>query len=209
MKIVSLLFSILIFIMGNINAQNLSSSGNKENRRIINNKKFHVQYQEIAINKTVQEVWAEVSGNFANGAEIAKSIISSKSLSEINTGLGAERYLNIDFNGKSLEVKERIIDFKECDTHCEFTYYVYESVGTPLKVDTYFTWVVRKGEKDQTYLGTYFIYRAKPNFLTGLVGKKLAKSGSLRTGVLVYKHYLETGEKKVEANKLDELYPIK
>lgn len=208
MKIVNLLFSLLIFIMGNLNAQNARPSENEETRRIINNKKFHVQYQEVAINKTVEEVWAEVSGNFTSGQEVAKSIISSRCLNGVTSGLGSERYLNIDFDGKSLEVKERIIDFKECNTQCEFTYYVYESIGTPLKVDTYFTWVVRKGDNGQTYLGTYFIYRSKPNFLTGLVGKKLAKSGSLRTGVLVYKHYLETGEKKVDPKKLNELYPI-
>jgi hypothetical protein len=207
MKIVNLLFSTLIFIMGNISAQELSSSGKRETRKIINNKKFHVQYQEVTINKTIEEVWAEVAGNFANGADIAKSLISSRSLSENKTGLGAKRYLNIDFNGKPLEVKEHIIDFKECDTHCEFTYYVYESIGTPLKVDTYFTWVLRKGDNGQTHLGTYFIYRAKPNFLTGIVGKQLAKSGSLRTGVLVYKHYLETGEKRVNPEKLNKLYP--
>lgn len=207
MKIVILLFSLALFTMGNLNAQNLSSLGSQETRRIINNKTYHVQYEEVVIDKTVEEVWAEVAGKFGEDQGLAQSLISSKSLNDITSGLGAERYLNIDFEGRSIEVKERIIDFKECKNYNEFTYYVYESIGAPLKVDTYFTWLVRKGENNKTYLGTYMIYRAKPSFLTGIIGKQFAKSGSLRNGVLVYKHYLETAEKQVAAEKLEELYP--
>ena len=45
-------------------------------------------------------------------------------------------------------------------------------------------------------------------FLTGLIAKKL-KKGIIRSSVLGYKHYLETGEKNVDAEKLLELYPEK
>ncbi|MFK8039589.1 MAG: hypothetical protein AB8B74_14960 [Crocinitomicaceae bacterium] len=211
MKIVSLLFAVTTLIMGNVNAQSQNSfNGGNETKRIINNKKFRLYYQEVTIDKSVEEVWNEVAGNFVNGGEIAKSINSSKGLTgDLITGLGAERYLDIDFQGKSLEVKERIIDFQDCGDHREFTYEVYESKGAPVKISTYNTWSVRKGKDGKTYLGNLFIYRANLSFLTGFVGKLLIKSGSVRTGLLTYKHYLETGEKKVATAKLNELYPLK
>jgi len=37
---------------------------------------------------------------------------------------------------------------------------------------------------------------------------KIAKSGSLRTGLLSYKHFLETGETRIEGKILNELYPV-
>lgn len=194
--------------MGNTIAQNPSSSnGGQANRKIINNKKFHVLYQEVVIDKTVDEVWNEVSGNFVDSGEIAHSINESRCLSgDLREGLGAERYLNFNFLGKAREAKERIVEFKEDPDHREFTYHVYEAKGSPATV--YNTWTVRKGKDGKTYLSTAFILRAKLAFLTGLIGKKLAQSGSLRDGLLAYKHYLETGEKNVESKRLNELYPL-
>ena len=186
---------------------NINQSGS-EKRTIINGKKYHVHYEEVAINATVDEVWKEVAGNFTRGAEIAASLNSSRGLTgNLTSGLGAERYLNINFQGKSIEAKERIIDFQECGDHREFTYDVYETKGAPIKLKTYNTWSVRQGDDGKTYLGTAFTFRANFSLLTGLIGKKLAQSGSVRTGLLTYKHFLETGEKKVSAEKLDALYP--
>lgn len=196
--------------MKKVNTQNLIfSNSHFENRRIINGKKFHVLHQEVCIDKTIDEVWAEVAGNFVHSGEIAASINSSRCLSgDITQGLGTERYLNINFQGKNLEVKERIIDFRDTGDHREFTYDVYESKGTPLNIKTYNTWIIRKDTDGKTYLGTVFIFRASLPFLNGILGKSLSKSGSLRTGLLAYKHYLETGEKKVTDKKLNELYPL-
>ena len=209
MKIVYLLFATITFIMGHVNAQSQNTyNDNNESVRIINHKKYRLLYDEVVINKSVEEVWNEVAGNFINGGEIAKSINYSKGLTgDLTTGLGAERYLNINFQGKTVEVKERIIDFKDCGDHREFTYDVYESKGAPLKTKTYNTWSVRKGKDGKTYLGNLFIFRANFNLLTGFMARILSKSGSIRTGLLTYKHYLETGEKKVDEEKLNQLYP--
>ena len=153
--------------------------------------------------------WNEVAGNFTKGGDIAQSINYSQGLSgEITSGLGAERLLNINFQGKTIEVKERIVDFKEEDDLKEFTYAVYETKGAPLNIKTYNTWSVRKNENGKVYLGNLFVFRAKPAFLTGLVSKKLKQSGSIRTGLLTYKHYLETGQKKIDTEQLNDLYPI-
>jgi hypothetical protein len=179
-----------------------------ESRRIIDGKTFHVLAEEVPVNCSVEEAWAELSGNFVNGAEIAASLNASHGLTgDLLEGLGAERYLNIDFMGTTIEAKERIIDFRESEDVREFTYDVYETIGAPLGIKTYNTWYVRRAGDAKTYLGSVFILRANFAPLTGLVAKKLAGSGSLRTGLLTYKHVLETGEKKVDAQTLDRLYP--
>lgn len=207
MKIIGLLLTALVLTMGNSGAQNLgSSTGGFESRRIVNGKKFHVLYEEVAIDKTVNEVWNEVAGNFMKIGEIAQGVNYTRCLSgDTIRGLGAARLCNLDFQGKTIEIKERIINFKECGDHRELTYDVYESTGGPVK--TYGTWVVKKGDDGKTYLGSAFIFRANFGLLTGLVERKLKKEG-LRSGVLTYKHYLETGEKKVSREKLNELYPL-
>ncbi|MFK8057332.1 MAG: hypothetical protein AB8F78_14505 [Saprospiraceae bacterium] len=180
-------------------------TGGFKDRVTINNKKFHVIYEEVAIDKTVDEVWGEVSGNFMHIAEITEGINFTRNLSgDITSGLGAERLCNLDIQGKTMEIKERIIDFKGTGDHREFTYDVYES--TKGFVKTYGTWIVKKGSDGRTYLASAFIFRAKFSPMTGLVEKKLRKIG-LRTGILSYKHYLETGEKKVAPEKLVKLYP--
>ena len=179
-----------------------------ENRRIIGGEKFHVLSEEVEIKASVDEVWAEVSGNFVNSAEIAESLNASHGISgELTEGLGAERLLEINFQGQRIEAKERIIDFRGEGNIREFTYVVYETKGSPIGIKTYNTWYVRKEDDDCTCLGNVFIFRANFALLTGLVGKKLADSGSIRTGLLTYKHYLETGEKKVSQEILNALYP--
>ncbi len=199
------LILLMVGMTGIIAAQNLNTeNGGFENRRIINSKKFHVLYAETVINKSIEEVWNEVAGNYIKVGEIAGQISESHCESgDITEGVGASRFCSLDFQGKTVEIKERIIEFRECGNHREFTYDVYETKGFPAKV--YNTWIVRKGEDGKTYLGNVFIFRAKPAMMTGMMENKLKKAG-LRGGVLAYKHYLETGEKNVKTEKLYELY---
>ena len=179
-----------------------------ESRRVIGGKTFHVLAEEVTVKASVEAVWAELSGNFVNGADIAASLNASHGLTgALTEGLGAERFLDINFQGQRIEAKERIIDYRDSGDVREFTYDVYEAKGSPIGIKTYNTWYVRGGADKPTVLGSVFIFRANLAFLTGLVGKKLAQSGSIRTGLLTYKHYLETGEKKVGEDKLNALYP--
>ncbi len=190
-----------------INAQNLTKeNGGYDKTRKIDGKKFRVMYYEYQIDKTPEEVWEEVAGNFVNVGQIVKAVDESYCESgDVTEGLGAARYCDINFSGKSIKIKERILDWKVTDNRKEYTYDVYESQGFPAKV--YNTWVVRKGTDGQTYLGNTFIFRAKPAFMTGMMGKKLKKEGALRNSVLSYKHYLETGEKKPDPELFTNLYP--
>ena len=188
-------------------AQNLNASnGGYETTRKIDGKKFWVDYYEYEVDKTPDEVWAEVAGNFVNVGENHKSINESYCESgDITEGEGAARFCSIDFNGKELRLKERITEVKEEGNRKEFTYEVYDNQGFPAKV--YNTWVVRVGDDGKTYLGNTFILRGNMAFLSGMMMKKLAKLGGLRNAVLGYVHYLETGEKKADPVIFEELYP--
>ena len=190
-----------------INAQNLNhENGGYGKTRKIDGKKFRVMYYEYQIDKTPEEVWDEVAGNFVDVGKIVKSVDESYCESgDVTEGLGAARFCDINFAGKSVKIKERITDWLVTDKRREFTYDVYESQGFPAKV--YNTWVVRKGTDGKTYLGNTFVFRAKPGFMTGMMARRLNKLNALRNSVLSYKHYLETGEKKADPVIFEGLYP--
>lgn len=205
-KITGLLLTLVLLISTQLYAQNVNSeNGGFDEKRIINGRNFSVLYSEVAIDKTVDEVWNEVALNFIKVDQVIESVNFTRCLSGDTTfGLGTKRMCNINNQGKTIEIKEEIIEYKACGDHREFTYFVYDAPDLPLT--NYVTWIVKKGADGKTYLGSAFIIRANLGFLTGLVAKQLRKSG-IRAGVLGYKHYLETGEKKVAAEKLLELYP--
>lgn len=207
MKNVMLIFTAMLLSVSALSAQNLNATnGGYDDRRVIDGKKFRVMYYEYEIDKTPDEVWAEVAGNYVHVGEISKSISESYCESGDTTqGLGAARFCNIDFNGKEIKIKERIIEWDDSGDRMEYSYDVYESEGFPAKV--YNTWVVRTGDDGKTYLANVFVFRAKPGFATGMMQKKLTKLKSLRNAVLTYKHYLETGEKNADPEIFDALYP--
>ncbi|MFK8039590.1 MAG: SRPBCC family protein [Crocinitomicaceae bacterium] len=207
-KVANLLLSATFLLTTQISAQNLNSeNGGFDENRIINGKKFKVVYNEVVIDKTVEEVWNEVALNFINIDKVMKSVNSTRCLSgDITYGLGTKRLCNLDNRGKTIEIKEEIIEYKDCGDHREFTYDVYDAPDVPLK--NYATWIVRQGADGKTYLGSAFIFRANIGFLTGFIAKQI-KKGGIRAGVLGYKHYLETGAKNVDPEKLLEMYPEK
>jgi len=198
---------LLLFAFTTASGQSLNSiNGGFSKKEKIEGKKFRVLYYEHVIDKTPEEVWAEVAGNYIHVDEVAKAITESYSESgDVTEGVGAKRFCAIDFGKRKVEVKEEIIDYQTTTGRNEFTYRVYESKGFPAKV--YNTWVVRKGSDGKTYLGTAFKMRANFSLLTGMLVKKLKKQGGVKNGVLAYKHFLETGERNVEPVKLAELYP--
>lgn len=187
--------------------QNLNSTnGGYAKTRKIDGKKFKVHYYEYEINKTMDEVWAEVMGNFVNVGQIHKSINESHCESgDVKNGEGAARFCSLDFGGKKIDIKERITEVTETANRKEYTYDVYETKGFPAKV--YNTWVVRKDDNGKVYLGNAFVMRGKPAIMTGMMMRKLKKLGGVRNAVLAYKHYLETGEKKVDPSVFASLYP--
>ena len=201
------ILTVMVTLVGSLSAQNMTATNGGYDKKIkIDGKKYRVMYYEYEIDESVDNVWAEVSGNFMNVADIVGSVTESSCESgDVTSGLGAKRYCELDFQGKTLKIKEEIIDVKETDNRKEFTYDVYEAKGFPAKV--FNTWVVRKGEDGKTYLGTAFIFRPKFPFMGRMMARKLKKSGGVRTGVLAYKHFFEEGQSQADSEALAKLYP--
>ncbi len=202
-----MLFCLFLASTFSIHAQSLNgTNGGFPEKEVIDGKKFRVVYYEHVINKSPEEVWAEVADNFIEVGKVAKAITESHCESgDLTEGLGAKRFCAIDFGKRKVEVKEEVVDYQITDRRKEFTYYVYDSKGFPAKV--YNTWVVRKGADGKTYLGTAFKMRANISMMTGMLVKQLQKQGGVRNGVLAYKHFLETGEGNVDPKELALIYP--
>ena len=102
-KSITFLTSFLLLLSGNILAQNINdSNGGYESKRIIQGKKFRVIYDEVVIEKSVDEVWNEIAGNFMHIDQVMAGVNFTKSLSgDTTTGLGAKRFCNLDLNGKN------------------------------------------------------------------------------------------------------------
>ncbi len=197
-----------LFTITTVTAQNLNTTnGGYAKKRKIEGKKFKVKYYEYEVkNTTIDEVWAELAGNYVNVGQIHKAIDSSSCESGDTTeGVGASRYCSIQFAGQELEIKERIINIKEEKNRKEYTYDVYESTNFPAKV--YNTWIVRKSDDGKIYIGNVFIMRGKPSIMSGMMMRKLTKLKAQRNSVLAYVHFFETGEKKVDPAIFDKLYP--
>lgn len=164
--------------------------------------RFRVVSYETAVQTSIDDAWAELGGNWLEISKVQKAIVKSYGLPGPQTGTGAARHCDIDFNGKPVVVKERIIDWIDTPDHKEYTYDVYESTGFPAKV--YNTWSLRKGQDGRTYLRNVFFYRMRPAIMTRPMAGQIFTA--TRGGALGYKHVLETGERLVDPKALTARY---
>ncbi len=145
---------------------------------------------EAVIDADLDRVWAEVADNYVNVQNVQPAIVASYGLpGEPEIGPGAVRHCDIDFNGRDVAIKERIIDWIDEPDYKEYTYDVYESKGFPARV--FNTWSVRRGSDGKTYLRNVFYFRMKPFVMTYFSVGQIR--GAARGGVLGYKYFLETG----------------
>lgn len=166
--------------------------------------RFRAVSFEIAVQTGIDQAWAEVAGNYVDVAQVHKQIVKSYALpGQPETGPGAARHCDIDFNGRPVAIKERIIDWVDTPDHKEYTYDVYESHGFPAKVLN--TWSIRIGPDGRTYLRNIFFYRMRPPIMTRLMVGRI--HGAVRGTVLGYKHLLETGERQIDPTTLTARYP--
>ncbi len=153
--------------------------------------RFRVATFETSVDTDLDTAWAELADNYVGVQNVQPAIVASYGLpNEPEIGPGAVRHCDIDFNGKDVAIKERIIDWVDEPDHKEYTYDVYETKGFPAKV--YNTWVARRGSDGKTYIRNVFYYRMRPFPMTYFAGKQI--SDAARGGVLGYKYYLETGQ---------------
>lgn len=158
---------------------------------------------ETVVDVDIDTAWAELAGNYVDVQQIQAPIVASYGLpGEPETGPGAVRHCDIDFNGRDVAIKERIIDWIDTPRHKEYTYDVYETKGFPARV--FNTWSVRVGPDGRTHLRNVFYFRMKPAVMTRPSTGKIRTAA--RNGVLGYKHFLETGERRVDAKTLATRY---
>ena len=165
--------------------------------------RFRAITYEAPVDAPLETVWAELHDGYTRVEEIHTPIRASFGLpGEPETGLGAVRHCDLDFKGRDVAIKERIIDLVEGPDHKEYTYDVYESKGFPARV--FNTWRVRRGPAGETLLANVFFYRMRPAVLTRPMAGQIR--GAARGSVLAFKHYLETGERKVPPGEIQRRY---
>ena len=97
MKNIILFMSSILIAAGSM-AQSYSMKDH-DTKKVINGKKFHVLYQEIEINKTVDEIWNEVAINFIKIDEVVKSVDSTFCLSgDTDLRLGNHKTMLSEFS---------------------------------------------------------------------------------------------------------------
>ncbi len=144
---------------------------------------------ESEVDADIETVWKELAGNYVNVERVHESITASYGLpGEPETGPGAVRHCDIDFQGRKVSIKERIVDWVELPDHREYTYDVYETVGFPARV--FNTWRLRVGDDGRTYLGNVFYFMMKPAIMTRPMTGRM--SDAARNGVLGYKRFFES-----------------
>lgn len=206
MKHIGLSVVLVVISLLGYTQEKLEQIGVYPNKVEIGGKKHVLAYYEYEVKSSVDELWAEVVGNYQFIGRVVKGIDSSFMVTEGVTGEGEVRQCNIHWKEQPENLKERITKISETDTRKEMTYEVFEpSFSSPIK-SMVITWVVHKKEDGKTYLGQAMYVRASLPFLSRLVVSKMVEQGATKDAVLAYKHFLETGEANVETEKLYSLY---
>lgn len=158
-------------------------------------------FEEIPVDVTPEQMWQVLSiygdvSSFHGGVEHSYKVEGSVNQAKI----GGERVCNIVDMGLKIQLKERIIDYQE---GIGYQYEVYEWKNFPLR-KMFFKFSIRNNSDGNSWLRLDIDYKAKPSILTPLMAWKMR---ILTHDVLLgYKHYAETGDKKVPAQTLRKKY---
>lgn len=154
---------------------------------------------EVPVDVSPDKVWALLA-DYGAVQDHFPAIVDSDYIGSSDLGEGTARFCDIDFNGRAVHVKERIL---EIEHGAWFTYDVYEARNFPLNTMRV-GFGVRVDEAGQTFAYNIIDYRLKPAAMTGLLRGNMRNSA--RSTVLAIKHVLETGEQR-SGDELDQLYP--
>ncbi len=162
-------------------------------------KRFGAASFEIDVNAPIDDVWTELADNYIDISKVTTQITNSHAVDgEPTKGPGAARHCDLTFHGRKVAIKERIIDWIDTPDHREYTYFVYETKGFPATV--YNTWSVRAADDGTVKLRNVFYFRMKPAAMSRAMFGQM--SGAAKTGVLGFKHYVETGEQVEDPKRL-------
>ena len=158
-------------------------------------------HEEILIKVSSEQMWTVLSkygdvANFHAGIEGSYNVEGS----ENKASLGGERVCNIVELGLQITLKERIINYIEGQS---YKYEVYEWKNFPIGV-MYFSFEIIPRGVNNVALVLNIDYKAKPAILTPLMAGKMRRLA--RNVLLGYKHFSETGEKRVSIKSLKAQY---
>ena len=157
----------------------------------------------VVVDVSPEKAWEVLSsygdvGSFIHGVKSSKSLNGSMNKAHMN----CDRQCMIQNGKQEMTIKEKIIDISEGNY---YTYDVYSFEGFPFKVDKFnITFGVDVNENGKTVVYQKVNYRLKSGLLTAMMKGQLKKGAG--DTLLGYKHYMETGEKNVEAKILRKKY---
>ncbi|VAW75533.1 hypothetical protein MNBD_GAMMA15-2437 [hydrothermal vent metagenome] len=158
-------------------------------------------HHEITIHAAPEHLW-EVLSQYGDVYSFHGGVLEShtEAGSDNVASLGCERVCNIVDMGLKIMLKERIIEYVE---GCSYRYEVYEWKNFPVQ-KMFFGFTIVASTPIEVRLAIDIDYLAKPALLTPIL---IPKMKSLARDVLLgYKHYAETGERRVPIGVLKRRY---
>lgn len=154
----------------------------------------------IVVDATPEEAWAALAryndvGSFHSG------LVASHGLTpDQDGGLGCERFCQVD---ESISLKQRITEWNEGHS---YSYEVFEWENIPLK-EMQVTYRVEKDAEGKTQIRQLLDFKmSNPMFETIAQGK--LKEG-LSDSLLIFRHYIETGQSRVSIGDVRDYYACK
>lgn len=158
-------------------------------------------HHETLIRTTAEQMW-KVLSQYGDVSRFHGGVVEShaETGSENTASPGCERVCHIVDMGLKITLKERITDYEEGRS---YKYEVYEWKNFPVR-EMSFTFTILDSTPDHTRLAIDIDYLAKPALLTPLLVPKM--KGLARDVLLGYKHFVETGERRVPIGTLKKHY---
>jgi len=159
-----------------------------------------VKYK-IIVDVTKEKAW-KILADYGNVGMFHSGVASSKSINGSGNvaALGCDRECHLIDGKRRIMVQEKIIDFKD---GVYYTYDVHTWKNFPL-AKAHNTFGVETNLEGKTVIYNMSRYRLKPGFLTWIMKGKM--KSSMRDAVIVYKHFMETGEKNANMAMIKEKY---
>jgi len=158
-------------------------------------------HAEIEVRTTPQRMWDTLS-KYGDVSTFHAGVVESHKVdgSENKAALGCERVCNIVDMGLAITLKEHIVNLEEGRS---YQYEVYEWKNFPIQ-KMLFGFTILGGTSDHTTLAIDIEYKAKPAFLTPFMAGKMRRLA--RDVLLGYKHFIETGEKRIPIKEIKKRY---
>lgn len=158
-------------------------------------------HAETVVRTSPEKLW-EIVSRFGDVYRFHAGVVESHAApgSDDRAAPGCERVCNIVDMGLRITLKERIVDYEEGRS---YTFEVYEWKNFPIRSMRFGFTVASNGPAAAT-LAIDITYLAKPALLTPLLAPKMRALA--RDVLLGYRHYAETGERRVPIKRLKRAY---